>query len=275
LRMRVLRYCIGVLMASLVFGIPFAYAKELAKGDDFVITDSDFKNRMMILPEKERPLSMSKKEMLLNKMIDEELVLREAQKLDLLDDEDYRFKVETFKKELLVELYLQKMLKDQNTEENQRKYYEEVKDKYANPEMVRISVISVGSEDEAKEVLKKARDSADFAELVKKYSKGPYVARGGDFGFRARKALKKEIADAAFSMKGGEISEPVKTTDGGYNIIKLVDKKEAGTPPFEEVKDKVAVAYARKLVTDKIIDLRKAVKFQIDSKELESLKPEK
>jgi peptidyl-prolyl cis-trans isomerase C len=270
--MRVFRYCIVFLTAAIVFGIPFAYTKELAKGDDFVITDSDFKKRMMLLPEKERSLSMSKKEMLLNKMIDEELLMREAQKTDLLDDEEYKYKVETFKKELLVELYLRQMLKDQNTEENQRKYYEGVKAEYANPEMVRISVISVGSEDEAKEVLKKARDSEDFAELVKKYSKGPFVARGGDFGFRERKALKKEIADAAFAMKQGEISEPVKTTDGGYHIIKLTGHKEAGSPPFEEVKERVAVAYSRKLVTDKIVDLRKALKFQIDSKELESLK---
>jgi peptidyl-prolyl cis-trans isomerase C len=228
---------------------------------------------MMILPEKERPRSISKKEMLLNKMIDEELLVREAQKMDLFDDEEYKFKVETYKKELLVDLYLRKMLKDQNTEENQRKYYEEVKEEYANPEMVRISVISVGSEDEAKDVLKKAREGEDFAELVKKYSKGPFVARGGDFGYRAKKALKKEIADAAFAMKEGEISVPVKTEDGGgYNIIKLTGHKEAGSPPFEEVKERVAVAYARKLVTDKIIGLRKALKFQIDSKDLESLK---
>ena len=272
--MKILRYCIAVLIAGIVFGIYLADAKELAKGDDFVITDTDLKKRMMILPEKQRPKSISDKEKLLNKIIDEDLLLREAQKLDLFNDEDYKFRVETFKKALLVDLYLNRLLDEKNTEENQRKYYEGVKEKYAEPEMVRISVISVGSEDEAKEVLKKARDGEDFAELAKKYSKGPFVKQGGDFGYRERKSLKKEIADAAFSMKKGELSEPVKAADGGYHIIKLVDHKEAGIPPFGDVKDRVAIEYGRKLVADKISDIRKAVKFQIDSKELENLKTE-
>jgi parvulin-like peptidyl-prolyl isomerase len=227
---------------------------------------------MMIAPDRQRPKSIKEKENLLNKMIDEELLLREAQKLALYDNEDYKFKVETFKRELLVNLYLQEFLKENNTEENQSKYYKENKEKYANKEMVRISLISLGSEDEAKEILKKAQDGEDFAELAKKHSKGPFVSRGGDFGYRTRSSLKKEIADTAFSMKKGEISNPVKTEDGGYHIIKLVDHKEAGSPPFEEVKNKVAIEYARKLLSDKISGLREAVKIQMDSKELEDLK---
>jgi parvulin-like peptidyl-prolyl isomerase len=207
-------------------------------------------------------------------MIDEELIVREAQKLNLFDNEEYKFKVETFKKELLVDLYLQQLVKEKNTEENLKKYYEEVKGSYARPEMVRISVISVGNEDDAKEILKKAREGDDFAELAKKHSKGPFANNGGDFGYRKREALKKEIADTAFSMKIGEISEPVKASDGGYHIIKLVDKKEAGIPPFEEVKDKVAFEYSRKLISDKISELRKALKFQVETKELENIKAE-
>ena len=205
-------------------------------------------------------------------MVDEELLLREAQKVNLYDNEDYKFKVETFKRELLVNLYLEQFLKENNTEENQRKYYEENKEKYAEKEMVSLSVISVGSEDEAKEILKKAQDGEDFAELAKKYSKGPFVSRGGDFGYRTRGSLKKEIADTAFSMKKGELSNPVKTEDGAYHIIKLRDHKDAGSPPFEEVKNKVAIEYGRKLLADRISSLREAVKIQIDSKELEDLK---
>lgn len=270
--MRILRCCVAFLIAGLFFGTALADSKELAKIDGFVISDKDFKNRIMIAPERQRAKSIKDKENLLNKMIDEELLLREAQKLNLCDNEDYRFKVETFKRELLVNLYLEQFLKENNTEENQRKYYEENKEKYANKEMVRISVISIGSEDEAKEILKKAQDGEDFAELARKYSKGPFVKKGGDFGYRIRDSLKKEIADAAFSMKNGELSSPVKTQDGGYHIIKLVDHKDAGSPPFEEAKSRVAIAYGRKLLADKISGLREAVKIQIDSKELEDLK---
>jgi peptidyl-prolyl cis-trans isomerase C len=275
--MGVLRYC-AVFLAAAFFGMAFAHvtvadSKELAKIDGYVISDTDFKKTIMITPERQRPKTMKDRENLLNKMVDEELLLREAQKMNLYNDEDYKFKVEAYKRELLMNLYLDQFLKENNTEENQRKYYEENKEKYAKKEMVRISVISVGSEDEAKEILKKAQDGEDFAGLVKKYSKGPFVNRGGDFGYRVRNSLKREIADAAFSMKNGEISGPVKTQqDGGYHIIKRVGHKEAGPPPFEEVKNIVAIDYARKLLNDKISGLRGAVKIQIDSKELEELK---
>ena len=269
--MEILRCCVAFLVAGMVFGIPLAYPKELAKIDDFVISDTDLRNTIMSAPERQRAKSMQDKEKLLNKMIDQELLMREAQRLNLCDNEEYKFKVEAFKRELLVDLYLKQYLKENNTEENQRKYYEENKGKYAKQESVWISVISVGSEDEAKEILKKVQDGENFAELAKKYSKGP-VVKGGDFGYRTRGSLKKEIADAAFSMKKGEISGPVKTEDGGYHIIKLTDHKEAGIAPFEEVKDRVAREYGGKLITNKIADVRKAVKIQIDAAALESIK---
>jgi peptidyl-prolyl cis-trans isomerase C len=270
----ILRYGVAFLIAGLFYGIAFANltfadSKELAKIDGYVISDTNFKKRMMLTSERQRPKSIKDKENLLNKMIDEELLLREAQKLNLYDNEDYKFKVETYKRELLVNLYLEQFLNENNTEVNQKKYYEENKEKYATKEMVWISVISVGSEDEAKEVLKKAQAGEDFAELARKYSKGPFVSRGGDFGFRTKGSLKKEIAEAAFSMKKGEISGPVKTEDGGYNIIRLTDHREAGPPPFEEAKNKVAIDYARKLLSDKISGLRSAVKIQMDSKGLD------
>lgn len=269
--MRVLRYCVAFLVAGVVFGIPLAYPKELAKIDNFAISDTDFKNRIMLGPERQRARSIQDKEKLLDKMIDEELLMREAQKLNLYDNEEYKFKVETFKKQLLVDIYLQQYLKENNTEENQRKYYEENKEKYAEAEKVNISVISVGSEDEAKEILKKVQDGESFAELAKKYSKGPYAAKGGDFGWRTRKSLKTEIANTAFSMKG-EISDPVKTADGVYHIIKLTDHVEAGTLKFESVKDKVSFEYSRKLLEKKVADVRKAAKIQIDAAELENIK---
>ena len=261
-------YYITILVIGITFGICLATTKELAKVDGFVITDSDLTKRIDLLPERGR--ASIDKEKFLNKMIDEELLLREAQKLNLHDREDYKLNIETYKREFLVNLYLQQLLKEKNTEEDQKKYYEENKEKYTMPEMVRISVITVKSEDEAKDILKKAKSGEDFAELAMKYSQGPGAKKGGDFGYRAKKGLRKDFADVAFPMKVGEVSGLIKAEDG-YSIIKVTDHKEEGIAKFEEVKNKIASEYANKLIEGKISELRKAVKIQIDSAELKNL----
>jgi parvulin-like peptidyl-prolyl isomerase len=50
--------------------------------------------------------------------------------------------------------------------------------------------------------------------------------------------MAKAFEDAAFSMKPGEISQPVRTSLG-YHIIKLEDRKEEEKKSFEEVKDSI------------------------------------
>ena len=54
--MRTLRYCLAGILAGLVFGTLFAFAnpQELAKINGTTITEKDFRERVMILPEKDR-----------------------------------------------------------------------------------------------------------------------------------------------------------------------------------------------------------------------------
>ena len=210
-------------------------------------------------------------ERLLNKLIDEEILLREAQKLNLHENPEYRDKVEDFKKELLVNLYLQRYLKDLNTEENQRNYFEEIKENFRSPEMVRISIILVKTEDEAKEILKKAQEGEDFDELARKYSKASSARRGGDFGFRAKQALRKAFADIAFSMKKGDVSDPIKTDEGFY-LIKVTDRQEERSATFDEVKPKVASEFMNRLLKEKISELKRSVNIRTDSAEAKKLK---
>jgi parvulin-like peptidyl-prolyl isomerase len=273
--MKAFRYCIVCVIAVLMFGTLFAlaYAQELAKIDGTVITEKDFMDRVEMLPERDRKSLAAElnKERFLNKLIDEDLIVREAQKKNLHENEDYRKRVEAYKKDLLVDLYLKQYINDNNTEERQKKYYEKNKDKYTSPEMVRISLIKVETEDQAKDIVKKARAGEDFAELARTYSKDGSARVGGDFDFRARRGLRKEFGDAAFSMKVGEISDPIKLPDG-YYIIKLTDHKPEGIATFEQAKTRVGSEYINKLLKEKIEELRKAVKIDIDTANLKNLK---
>ncbi|MEJ2642442.1 MAG: SurA N-terminal domain-containing protein [Desulfosarcinaceae bacterium] len=93
---------------------------------------------------------------------------------------------------------------------------------------------------EAAEIAAKAKAGEDFAKLAKTYSEGPTKDSGGNLGTFERGSMVKPFADKAFSMKAGEISDPVKT-QFGWHIIKVekvnpekVEDLAAATPKIEK-----------------------------------------
>jgi len=79
----------------------------------------------------------------------------------------------------------------------------------------------------ASEIYAKATEKeSDFAKLAKDFSEGPSKDRGGYLGSFKREDMVKPFSDKAFSMKAGEISEPVRTSFG-WHIIKVERVNEA------------------------------------------------
>lgn len=87
-------------------------------------------------------------------------------------------------------------------------------------------------------ILKLAREGKDFAELAKQYSEGPTRDNGGYLGTFSKESMVKPFADKAFSMKAGEISEPVRTRFG-WHIIKVESVKAASILSLDEAKEKI------------------------------------
>ncbi|KAL3285168.1 hypothetical protein HHI36_019287 [Cryptolaemus montrouzieri] len=63
---------------------------------------------------------------------------------------------------------------------------------------------------------------ASFADLASKYSDCSSAKRGGDLGPFERGAMQKPFEEASFSLKVGELSEPVFTDSGVHIILRTV-----------------------------------------------------
>ncbi|KXG10070.1 Foldase protein PrsA 1 [Anoxybacillus sp. P3H1B] len=117
------------------------------------------------------------------------------------------------------------------TEKELKQYYDQYK-----PE-IRASHILVKDEKTAQEVKTKLDKGEDFAKLAKEYSQDTGSAQnGGDLGWFGTGKMVKEFEDAAYALKVGEISQPIKT-EYGYHIIKVTDKKKK--PSYEQMKDEI------------------------------------
>jgi len=127
-------------------------------------------------------------------------------------------------------------------------------------EQVRASHILVAvndkvTDEEAKKkilfIKKEIEEGQSFEECAKAYSDCPSKDRGGDLGFFPRhRRMVEPFAEAAYALKKGEVSDPVKTRFG-YHLILVTDRstdqaKEALRRTkirtiIEEVHEKVTV----------------------------------
>jgi peptidyl-prolyl cis-trans isomerase C len=91
----------------------------------------------------------------------------------------------------------------------------------------------------AEEVLAKAKKGEDFAALAKQYSEDPGSAdRGGDLGWFSQGQMVAPFDSAAFALEPGQLSNVV-TTNYGYHVIKLEDKRMGEPQKLETVKPQI------------------------------------
>lgn len=81
-------------------------------------------------------------------------------------------------------------------------------------------------------------EGADFAGIATDKSTGPSAAKGGDIGIFTADRMAEEFSAAAFAMKVGDISKPVKTKFG-YHIIKVTGSWGPGPLPKEALEDQI------------------------------------
>lgn len=141
---------------------------------------------------------------------------------------DYQLSVENYKDSIRKSIWYdehKKWFMDNHkvTEEDIKKYFDENKENIIE---VKASHILVDDEKTAKEVKEKLDQGSDFKELAKEYSNDKSNANdGGSLGYFKKGDMVQEFSDKAFSMKKGEISDPVKT-NYGYHIILVEDIKD-------------------------------------------------
>lgn len=137
----------------------------------------------------------------------------------------------------------------QITDDEIRDYYEKNRERrYTRPERVRASQILIGAADgneaeraaaraKAEAVLAQARQpGADFAALAREHSTDPSRGLGGDLGFFTRRGQQVDaVADAAFGLEVGQISEVVESPLG-FHIIRLTDRQPGHQLELESVR---------------------------------------
>ena len=142
------------------------------------------------------------------------------------------------------------------TDDQAKTFYDSNIQEFEQPETVKAShILFMVDPDASADVVKQKEAAAakaaeraaageDFTKLAKELSEEPGASEsGGDLGFFPKDRMVPEFAEVAFAQKVGDISKPVKS-QFGWHVIKVTDKKAAGTVPFDQVKEQV-VSYLK------------------------------
>ena len=86
----------------------------------------------------------------------------------------------------------------------------------------------------AREIESQIKAGTPFAEMATTYSQGSQQHQGGDWGWVERSVLRKELADIAFKLKPGVVSDPVNTPDTCYLML-VEGSRPAHVQPLDEV----------------------------------------
>lgn len=215
----------------------------------------------------------------LDQLINNKLMLQEAKKQGTLkpeqvqeiikplkdqfpSDEEYKkflAQIKMSEEEAAYILNLQEQVTKDVTpalEADLRKYYEENKEQFSQPEQyqVRHILLFVDEGDKgypvkrtdaeakkmAEDLIAQLKQGKDFAELAKEKSEDSGTKEnGGLYTFSKGEAV-QEFYDAAVALKAGAYtSKPVKT-EYGYHVIKMEKVTPAKQEPFEQVRQSLA-----------------------------------
>jgi len=90
----------------------------------------------------------------------------------------------------------------------------------------------------AREILSEIKGGASFVDMASTYSEGSQQHQGGDWGWVERSVLRKDLADAAFALKPGQVSDVIDAPDAVY--LMLVEQVHpAHVKPLTEVRDDI------------------------------------
>lgn len=253
--MRTVAATVAVIISFSVFGCKSESAKTgenaapkgevIAEVNGTPITSDQFNKELKGLPPQLQGLAQSVegKKQLLDTMITQQIILQQAKKDGLDKSKEVADQLADLKDKVVVQAYLKKKLENIATisDADLQKMYEQNKERFRTGDQIKASHILVKTDKEAQDVEDQLKKGASFEDLAKKYSIDSSASRGGDLGWFSKGSMVPDFEKAAFGLKEGQVSAPVKT-QFGYHIIKVTGKRPAGILPFSEVKDQLKAA---------------------------------
>jgi parvulin-like peptidyl-prolyl isomerase len=152
------------------------------------------------------------------------------------------------------------------SEDEIKRYYEENKANFSQPASRPVRHILVKTKSRADEVYAQLQDGANFAQLARRFSTDTSTAKSGGKLPVTKGSTVPPFDKAAFSLKTGEVSRPVKTTYGWHIIKADGPVKEEKVTPLADVQDDIRTQLLNEKKNDALRDWLERLKEKYESR---------
>ncbi len=118
-------------------------------------------------------------------------------------------------------------------------YYKAQRDEFRRPAEIRARQMLFKSRDEANRILQLLKQGGDFSSLARQHSQSPDREKGGSLGYFSAGQLPVEFDEVLFKLPVRQVSEPVESPYG-FHLFLVERKRKAGLRPYAAVKDEIA-----------------------------------
>ncbi len=202
------------------------------------------------------------KRQFLDELITKELLLQEARRRGLDQDEIIRDKTRRYKEQLILDELLKGKLqsKVELTQEELTAYYDSHASELLDPLKANISLMLLPNVYAAKDLESQINRGGSFAKFAQRYSVNEKTkGKGGDLGPYRKGLVPPEVEEVIQNLKLGMVSAPIKTDDG-YYLVMLTPLDEtiiqADLATQERLRQELLTEKRRKQFEEVIADIR-------------------
>ncbi len=234
------------------------------------------------------PQNMELKKRVLNELIEEKVMLEEAEKQNIevapqdleermnVIQKDYpkgsfekqlaqekislsRFR-ERIKLNILMEKVIEKVTENIPTPSAKdiELYYNEHQDEFSHEAQVHLKQIVVKTEEDGERILTELKKGVPFDVLAQNHSFTPEAAQGGDLGWVSVDILPEPIQKALPKLKKNHTSDVI-STDYGFHIVTLLERKKPEKLTLEEATPLITPILTQKDREEKFAAWRRSI----------------
>ena len=188
----------------------------------------------------------------LEQLIRERLLLAESRRRKFDEDPELVRRLRLYETSLIVPRYLQQVVAGnvKVTREELQAHYDANRESFRRPPRVRVSQLTVATQEEADRIASQVRAGADIAWLAREQSKDRFGPTGGDRGWLNPTPGGDELNQQLLAAEVGAVIGPYGALDS-WIVLKVTAREEQGVYPFDEISGNVREAvFAERFIAE-------------------------